>query len=85
MQIDVYKSVLNGDKYLSVPAGTDVKSTPFPASLDPDLHKLSPFVTSLDIQPNDKRVALDSKDVIDQISKNGFATHSATIVIQIFP
>jgi hypothetical protein len=37
MKIDIYKSVLNGKKYLSVPAGTDVAHKLFPADLDPDL------------------------------------------------
>ena len=67
MKIDLYKSVLNGDKYLSVPAGTDLAHKPFPAGFDPELLKLSPFKTSLDIQPNDTRVALDKNGVITAI------------------
>lgn len=83
MEIDIYKSVLHGKKYLSVPAGTDVMNTPFPSSLDPDLHKLSPFKTSLDIQPGDARAALDSQDIIRQIEEKGFATHTAAVVITV--
>ena len=83
MKIDLYKSVLNGDKYLSVPAGTDLAHKPFPAGFDPELLKLSPFKTSLDIQPNDTRVALDSADVIRQIEEKGYAIHTATVTITI--
>jgi hypothetical protein len=83
MKIDIYKSVLNGDKYLSVPAGIDVAHKPFPADLDPELLKLSPFKTALDIQPNDKRVALDSADVIRQIEERGYTAHTATVTITI--
>ncbi|MGO9422254.1 hypothetical protein [Roseiarcus sp.] len=75
MIIDIYKSVLNGNKYLSVPAGTDVAHKVFPADLDPELLKLSPFKTSLDIQPDDNRIALDAADVIRQIEAIGYATH----------
>lgn len=83
MKIDIYKSALNGDKYLSVPAGTDVAHKPFPHDFDPDLLKLSPFKTSLDIQPNDTRVALDSTDVISQIEEKGYAIHAATVTVTI--
>lgn len=83
MQVDVYKSVKNGDKYLSVPAGTDLATTPFPETLDPDLLKLSPFKSSLDIQRGQKRIALNCDDVIDQIEENGYATHGATITITV--
>ena len=83
MKIDIYKSVKNGTKYLSVPAGTDIGNKSFPADLDPDLLSLSPFNTSLDIQPSDNRVALNSADIIQQINGKGFATHTATITVTI--
>jgi hypothetical protein len=83
MKIDIYKSVLNGNKYLSVPAGTDVAHKLFPVDLDPELLKLSPFKTSLDIRPDDNRIALDSADVIRQIEARGYATHGATITVTI--
>jgi hypothetical protein len=83
MKIDIYKSVLNGEKYLSVPAGTNVAKTPFPDTLDPDLLKLSPFKTELEIKPSDHRVALDSADVINQIKAKGYATHGAKVTVTI--
>lgn len=83
MKIDIYKSVLNGNKYLSVPAGTNILKMPFPSDLDRDLIKLSPFKTSLDIKPGDNRIALDSDDVIRQINEKGYASHAATITVTI--
>lgn len=83
MKIDIYKSVRNGSKYLSVPAGTDVAGTPFPSTLDPDLHKLSPFKTSFDIQPGESRVGLNSDDIIRQITEQKFATHSTTVTVTV--
>jgi hypothetical protein len=83
MKIDIYKSVKNGTKYISVPANADIEKMAFPASLDTDLLSLSPFKTALDIQPGDGRVALNSADIIDQINKNGYATHTATVTVTI--
>ena len=83
MKIDIYKSVANGNKYLSVPAGTDVAQKPFPHDFDPELLKLSPFKTSMDIQPTDARVALDSADVIRQIEEKGYAIHTATVTVTV--
>jgi hypothetical protein len=42
------------------------------------LKSLSPFKT-IDVQTTDKRIALDGADIIQQISKNGYAIHGAEI------
>ncbi len=83
MKVDIYKSTKNSTKYLTVPADTDVQKYKFPADMDADLLSLSPFKTSLDINANDNRVALDSKQVIDDINKKGFAIHGAKIEIKL--
>ena len=83
MKIDIYKSIKDGTKYLSVLAGTDIEKKPFPSDLDPDLLSLSPFKTSLDIQPDESRVALNSNEVIKQINDKGFAVHTATISVTV--
>ncbi len=82
MKIDIYKSTKNGTKYLSVPAGTDVKKYKFPPNIDPDLLSLLPFKTSLDIKEEDNRVAIDSRQVINEINKNGYAIHGAKIEVR---
>lgn len=83
MKIDIYKSTKNGNKYLSVPAGKDVKTMSFPTTLDKDVSTFSPFKTSLEIQPGDHKAALDCDKVIEQIQKNGYAVHEAKIEIKI--
>lgn len=83
MKIDIYKSVKSGNKYLSVPDGTDVTKLNLPSGFDPDLLSLSPFKSSLDIQPSDQRAALDSADVIQQITDKGYAVHGATTTVTI--
>ncbi|KQC10224.1 MAG: hypothetical protein APR62_12480 [Smithella sp. SDB] len=83
MQIDIYKSTKNGNKYLSVPVGTKVTELNLPEDIDPDILTLSPFKTRVKLDPNKPRVALDQEDVIRQIEKNGYAVHAAKIEITI--
>ena len=83
MKIDIYKSVKNGKKYLSVPENTDVTTIIFPNDIDQDLLTLSPFKTNLDIDPSSPRIALDANDVIQQIQKNGYAIHGTEFKIEI--
>lgn len=75
MKIDIYRSTKSGNKYLSVPEGTDVTKLNLPADTDPDLLALSPFKTSLQLEPNMPRIALDQEVVIRQITERGFAIH----------
>jgi hypothetical protein len=83
MKIDVYTSTVSAGKHLSVPSGTNLAATPFPPTLDPDLRTVYPAKTALDIQPGDHRIAMDSRDIIDQINQKGFATHSSTITVTV--
>ncbi len=83
MNIDVYKSTKSGSKYISVPEGTDIEKIQLPDSIDQDLLTLSPFKTSLNLEPNNPRVALDQNDVIKQIKNNGYAVHGATMEIKV--
>lgn len=79
MKIDIYRSTKNKSKFISVPSGTSPK-TLLPANIDPDLKSLSPFKT-IDVQTTDKRAGLDGPDIIQQISKNGYAIHGAKITV----
>jgi uncharacterized protein YcgL (UPF0745 family) len=81
MRVDIYKSTKNGNKYISVPQGTEIEKMKFPENLDPDLLTLSPFKTELEIDPSQPRAALDSADVLKQISENGYAVHGAKVTI----
>jgi len=81
MKIDIYRSATNSGKYLSVPADTDVTKVSFPADLDKDLHKLSPFKTQLELVSDRPSLTLDRDEVISQINSRGYATHGAKILI----
>ena len=81
MKIDVYKLATHEDKYLSVPAGTDIAKMTFPSALHSYLHKLPSIDKTLDIQPGDTRAGFDSADIIYQIEQNGFSTHEAKVTV----
>lgn len=83
VKIDIYKSTMNGDKYLSVPSGTDVTDLKLPENIDPDVLSLSPFKSSVFLDPNNPRIALNQIDVRRQINENGYAVHGASIEIKI--
>ena len=82
MKIDIYTSKKNLGKHLSGPAGKDVREIEFPNTIDPDLKEVSLWETK-DIRPEDRRVGMDSADIIEQIEQNGFAVHDTTIKITI--
>ena len=83
MKIDIYNSAIKGDKFLSVPKGTKISELKLPESTDKDLLTLSPFRTRLEIDPSKMHPALDQKDVLRQIEKNGYAIHGATILLKV--
>lgn len=85
MKIDIYRSTKSGNKYLSVPEGTDVTKLNLPVDTDPDLLALSPFKTSLQLEPNMPRIALDQEVVIRQITERGFAIHEVKVEIMESP
>jgi hypothetical protein len=82
MKIDVYTSARNPRKHLSVPSGTDLKVMKFPPDLDADLQAVIPFKASLDTDVGP--IGLDRNDVESQIKAKGFATHSSSVVIDVF-
>ena len=83
MKIDIYNSAIKGDKFLSVAKGTKIKDLKLPDSVDKDLLTLSPFRTRLEIDPMKVHPALDQMDVLRQIEMNGYAIHSAKILLKI--
>ena len=83
MKIDIYNSAIKGDKFISVPKGTKISELKLPESVDKDLLTLSPFRTRLEIDASKMHPALDQKDVLRQIEKNGYAIHGATLLLKI--
>ena len=82
-KIDVYTSIKNGAKHLSVAAGKDVTALVLPADIDSDLLTLSPFKTRIELDPAKTRTALNQEEVQRQIETNGFAIHGATHEIKV--
>lgn len=78
MLVDVYKSSSNPEKFLSVPAGTDIKKFDV-AALDQDYQVVSAFKKGVDVDPSILRVALSSAEIIRDIGDHGFATHNAHV------
>jgi uncharacterized protein YcgL (UPF0745 family) len=79
MQIDVYHSTKKGDCFLSVPAGTDLSTIQITHEEATVYGELRTFQKSLSIDASDRKVAIDSNNVIDQISDKGYAIHRAVV------
>jgi hypothetical protein len=78
MKIDMYCSVNNKMKFLSVPAGTDVSKMQFPADFDPDLRVLR-FKSQLEFIPGEHYIAVDAQDVVNQINVSVLVTPSSQV------
>ncbi len=84
MKIDVYTSVKNASKHLSVPSGIDPSTLSLPPTFDPDLATVVPFKAQLDTENPASRTALDAQDVEAQIAAKGYAVHNSSVVIKVF-
>jgi len=85
LKIDIYTSIHNGAKYLSVAKGTDINSLQLPNDIDADLLALSPFRTRLEVIVDKTHPALEQNDVIAQIEAKGYAIHGAKQTINLTP
>jgi hypothetical protein len=83
MKIDLYVSTKSGDKYLSVPAGSDVNRINLPADLDPDLLSLTPLKTSLELDLSKAMVGINQENIQKQIMAKGYAIHGAAMDVDI--
>jgi len=83
LKIDIYTSIKDGSKNISVAKGVKIESISFPFDLDPDLLTLSPFRTRLEVIKGKAHSALDQDDVIKQIEAKGYAIHGASNIIDL--
>lgn len=83
MLIDIYRSSNNNSNFISVPAGIDMAKIDLPEDVENAFSQVTPFKKGVELQPGDKRIAIDSEDVIKQINDRGFAVHGATVKIDI--
>ncbi len=78
MKTDVYQSNRNGEKYLFVKAGINIKELKFPFDIDPDVLVLAspPFKSDFEIDSKQPRFSFDAdeiENIIKQIEENGYA------------
>lgn len=78
MKIDVYTSSKNSRKFLSVKEDCDVSELAVPDDFDPDLRKVSPFKSKVDLDITGQRIGIDVADVKQQIARRGYAIHGTT-------
>lgn len=83
MNIDVYISTKNDNKYLSVLTGTNVNQLDLPDDIDPDLLSLTPFKTSLELDLSKPRVGINQEDIHKQITEKGYAIHGASMNVAV--
>jgi hypothetical protein len=83
LKIDIYTSINDGRKNISVPKGVKIEDISFPFDLDPDLLTLSPFRTRLEVVTGKTHSALDQDDVIKQIDAKGYAIHGAKTIVDL--
>ena len=83
MKIDIYTSVKDGSKNISVPKGVKIDSISFPFDLDPDLLTLSPFRTRLEVVKGKTHSAIEQDDVIKQIEDKGYAVHGSKMIVDL--
>lgn len=83
MKIDIYTSIKDGSKHLSVEKGTKLAGLLLKSDIDKDLLSLSPFKTRLELDESKEHPALDHKDIAKQIKANQYAVHGAKISIDL--
>jgi hypothetical protein len=83
MLVDIYRSSSNPKKFLSLPAGSDIKKFSF-AALDADYRKVSPFKKGIEVDPSIPRAGFDNAIIVQDIADHGFSAHTAEIALPIW-
>jgi hypothetical protein len=79
MKIDIYQSTKNSSAFISVPENTSLEDISLTSEEALLYGEIKEFKKSLNIDSGDKRAALNSDDVINQIQDKGYAIHGAKI------
>jgi hypothetical protein len=83
MKVDIYKNMQDENRFLSVPSGTSVKESMLVDCIGENfLNSLTIFEKYVNLDLEKPRNALDIKDILRQINKNGYAIHGAKIEIR---
>jgi hypothetical protein len=81
MIIDIYESTTAKNKFVSVPAGTDVNSLDLPMGTMPHLSSLKLHSAKVCIDATQPRAGMNIANILQQISAQGFALHEVSITI----
>ena len=81
MKVDTYK-IVKSNEYITVPAGTDMTTIKLPEKVQSHFKTVELFKKDFEIDPSKPLIAIDQKDIINQITNNGYAIHATDIVIE---
>ena len=79
MNVDIYQSSTNPNRFLSVASGTNVETLTLKGEDSKHYSQVKPFRKALSINASDKRIAVDAKDLISKIQSNGYALHGVQL------
>ena len=79
MKIDVYQSSVNSGAFISVRAGTDLNDISVSEDEIKIFGKVYELKKALSIDAGDKRIALNSEHVIEDIEKKGYSIHGTKL------
>jgi hypothetical protein len=80
MLVDVYKSNSAPQKFLSLPAGTDIKKFSF-GELNSDYRNVLPFEMDIEVDPAIPRAGFINAIIVEDIADHGFSAHTAEISV----
>ncbi|MCZ6692136.1 MAG: YcgL domain-containing protein [Planctomycetota bacterium] len=69
MRVEIYESPTKANRYLFVPAGTDISNLATSLRTEFDQGKV---IKVKDLQPGEKLTAIDVDAALDALSKNGY-------------
>ena len=79
MIVDIYRSMTANEKFLTVPAGTDLETIGLGHSRSSDYRELSLFKGNVGFYLDDPRAGMDTGMILKDIEKHGFAAHETAI------
>lgn len=80
MKIDIYRDAKDRTLFYSFPAGADLSTSAFSSRFADKMDTIVPFKTHCETAAGRSYVALDAKDIEDQINSQGYAVHGVKLV-----
>ena len=81
MIVDIYRSLTANEKFLTVPAGTNLETIGLGHSCSSDYRELSLFKGHVGFYSDDPRAGMDTGTILKDIARNGFAAHETAVSI----